>query len=76
MLKNMKTIEIPAGGMIFDAVKYAKEKAAKLGEDRVYFVFNEIPLSTYVDSRVEDICSLYFVQHELKRLQKIIYGQK
>lgn len=60
--------ELPAGGTIFNVVNSAKEKAQKVQKIQ-FFEFNGIYLEVRPNSEINDICLIYQLRNEIRRLK-------
>ena len=64
----MITLDILSFGTIYDAAKEACAKA-KENNKQVTFVFNDIRLIVYPESYYYDICAIYDLKCEIRRLE-------
>lgn len=62
------TYEPPKGVMLTEAAKRAIEEAINYDEV-VHLIFNEIEVTVFPESYLNDICGKYYLQNEIRRLK-------
>ena len=64
----MITLDIPKGCTIYEAAKEACAKANEI-EKKVAFIFNDICLIASPKSYYYDICDIYILKGQIRRLE-------
>lgn len=63
----MPPLEAPLGFSIHRAAQWAAGQALASGLESVEMVFNDLVLTVYWTSHPNDIATIYFLKHELRR---------
>lgn len=62
------TYEPPKGIMLAEAAKRAIEEAIN-HDEVVHLIFNEIEVTVFPESCLNDVCEKYYLQNEIRRLK-------
>jgi hypothetical protein len=69
---NNLIYEPPKGESFRNAVDNLKKKLQTTGGSYRQILFNEIYVTVSSDSNVDDICTIYDLKHEMRRVKKKI----